>query len=113
VIASNGQARTPNCPFVAVGALLGQPVVLGTTGIGVAAASACTAELLSCPAAAALKEALWVGTSGWSPQRGGVLNDDDCSAPNPSTEVTRVGDICVSPLGMGFCWKATWTEQAA
>ena len=104
--------RSASCPSVAVGTLLGQPAIMGTTGIGPPAASACTAELLSCGAAIDMREVVWLGTSGWSPQPGGVLNADDCSEANPSTDVTRVGDICVSPFGEGWCFKASWTEQA-
>ena len=63
---ANSTVRTASCPHVAVGTLLGQPVVMATTGIGPTAASACTAQLLSC--GVELREAIWLGTSGWTPQ---------------------------------------------
>lgn len=57
---------TTSCPFVALGTLLGQPVALAVTGIGPPAAKACTAQLLSC--GMRYREAVWLGTSGFSPQ---------------------------------------------
>lgn len=99
----NGSVSSMTCPSVAVGTLLGQPVVLATTGIGEADAAMCTSELLQC--GVEYREAVWMGTSGWSLQLGGVLNADDCSEANQSPEVVRLGDLCVSPLAGGWCFK--------
>jgi hypothetical protein len=166
----NGSVSSTTCPSVAIGTLLGQPVVLATTGIGEADAAMCTSELLQC--GVEYREAVWLGTSGWSlqvsppPQRpprdlpwsshphgrqarepllcclaacrgqehtgssmarsrhppcgaersptpprppllqlGGVLNAGDCLEANQSPEVVRLGDLCVSPLGAGWCFK--------
>ena len=65
-VEANNTRRTASCPYVAVGTLLGQAVVMATTGIGPSAAAACTAQLLSC--GVAFREAVWLGTSGWTPQ---------------------------------------------
>ena len=51
--------------------LLGQDAAVITSGIGPVAAGLCVQELLQC--ASVVKDMIYVGTSGWSPQRGGVL----------------------------------------
>jgi nucleoside phosphorylase len=52
--------------------LMGQRTVVVATGIGPVAAALCTLELLVC--GRWINEIVYVGTSGWSPQRGGVLS---------------------------------------
>ena len=166
----NGSVSSTTCPSVAIGTLLGQPVVLATTGIGEADAAMCTSELLQC--GVEYREAVWLNIglvasgepaaatpaarppleqpSAWaagaraaalllgsmqgtrkhtgssmarsrhppcdaerSPtpprppllQLGGVLNAGDCLEANQSPEVVRLGDLCVSPLGAGWCFK--------
>ena len=74
------------CAKLSSGTLLGQPVSLAVTGIGDIASSICATSLLE-RCGSRIKEILFFGTSGWTPQPGGVLNSDDCSAANPSPEV--------------------------
>jgi hypothetical protein len=77
---------TTMCQAMVRGWLLGQAVAVVTTGIGQRSAASCTTSLLTiCPRR--VKEVIFFGTAGCSVQQGGVLNSDDCSAPNPSTQV--------------------------
>uniref|UniRef100_A0A7S0RA27 Nucleoside phosphorylase domain-containing protein n=1 Tax=Chlamydomonas leiostraca TaxID=1034604 RepID=A0A7S0RA27_9CHLO len=95
------------------GVLMGQPVLVVTTGIGPPAAGLCTLEVVSA-CGPWIKEIVYFGTSGWSPARGGILNPPSCSAANPHAEPTRLGDVCVSPFSVNWtCKKATWAMQAA
>ena len=60
------------------------------------AAAICTTSLLTC--GSRIREIIFYGTSGWSAQRGGVLNvaDDDegsCAGPNPDPQA-RTSRIC-------------------
>jgi hypothetical protein len=60
-----------------------------------------------------VKEIIYSGTSGWSPQVGGILNEDDCSSANTQGRPNHVGDVCVSPLSVNWdCRKASWTMTA-
>lgn len=97
--------------------LLGQHTVVIATGIGPVDAALCTLELLVC--GRWIKEIVYVGTSGWSPQSGGVISIDPypgqttgCGAPNPLVKPNRVGDMCVSPLAVNWaCKKADYLQQ--
>lgn len=115
ILGSTNLTGTPSstawCPQVDVGTLMGQPVAIATSGINAVAAAACVADLLAC--APNIKEIVWLGTSGWSPQPGGVLNPEDCSEANQSPAVTRLGDVCVSPLGLSWCFKSDWSAETA
>ncbi|KAG2443695.1 hypothetical protein HXX76_002043 [Chlamydomonas incerta] len=100
------------CGGLYFGELMGQPALVVTTGIGPTAAGLCTQELLAACGASAT-ELIYFGTSGWSPQLGGVLNPPDCGAANPGRKITRVGDICISPVSVNWvCKKSTWTLQS-
>ncbi len=57
-------------------------------GIGPAAAALCTLEVLSA-CGAHIREILYFGTSGWSPQFGGVLNPPNCQAANNNGRINR------------------------
>lgn len=101
------------CGGYSSGTLMGQPVLVVTTGIGPAAASLCTFEVVS-NCGPWIKEAIYFGTSGWSPQPGGILNPPQCSATNWRPNVTRTGDICISPFSVNWtCKKSSWSVQAA
>ncbi|GFR47452.1 hypothetical protein Agub_g9177, partial [Astrephomene gubernaculifera] len=107
-------ARTRSvCGGLYLGRLMGQQALVVTTGIGPTAAGLCLQELLtSC--GAAVREVLYFGTSGWSPQLGGVLNPPHCGQANDNGKIVRVGDVCVSPVSVNWvCKKASWGQQAA
>jgi len=95
---------------------MNQPVAVITTGIGQDAAAMCVYEvLLRCGAAATMRDATYSGTSGWSPQLGGVLNNGSCEAgrANDNGRITRVGDVCVSPFAVNWsCRQASWSMTA-
>ncbi|KAG2438952.1 hypothetical protein HYH02_010745 [Chlamydomonas schloesseri] len=100
------------CGGLYFGELMGQAALVVTTGIGPTAAGLCTQELLTA-CGSAVTELIYFGTSGWSPQLGGVLNPPDCGGANPSRKITRVGDVCISPVSVNWvCKKSTWTLQA-
>ncbi|KAG1654769.1 hypothetical protein FOA52_015329 [Chlamydomonas sp. UWO 241] len=100
------------CGQVSTGTLMGEFVVVATTGIGASAASMCTLEILR-ECGSLIKDIVYFGTSGWSPQRGGLLNPPACAVANWNNDKTRVGDVCVSPLSVNWvCKKASWQQQA-
>ncbi len=92
-------------------------MVVVATGIGPVAAALCTLELLVC--GQWIKDIVYVGTSGWSPQRGGVLSvqpyegqEAECVDANPSHVPNRIGDMCVSGLAVNWvCKKADYLQQ--
>ncbi|GAQ84464.1 hypothetical protein KFL_001900070 [Klebsormidium nitens] len=100
------------CPTKFTGTIMGQQILLVTTGIGPGQASICTQEILQC--ASHVREIVYSGTSGWSLQKGGVLNDDNCNTVNNSTAVNRIGDLCVSPFSVNWdCKQTDWNQQCA
>ncbi|KAG2500711.1 hypothetical protein HYH03_001476 [Edaphochlamys debaryana] len=100
------------CGGLYFGDLMGQDVLVVTTGIGPTAAGLCVQELLTA-CGSVVTEMIYFGTSGWSPQLGGVLNPPDCTGANPGRKITRVGDVCISPVSVNWvCKKSTWTLQA-
>lgn len=97
------------CPSRSTGTIMGQPVVVITTGIGPTPAALCTTEVLMC--ADYIREAIYLGTSGWSPQFGGVLNADNCYAPGKGKPI-MIGDVCITPWAINWnCKKADWEGQ--
>lgn len=82
-------------------------------------AALCTLELLKC--GRWIKEIIYVGTGGWSPQLGGVISIDPypgqsvgCGAANPLAKPNRLGDMCVSPLAVNWvCKKADYRQQCS
>mmetsp|Transcript_35032 Transcript_35032/g.63020 ORF Transcript_35032/g.63020 Transcript_35032/m.63020 type:complete len:504 (-) Transcript_35032:1083-2594(-) len=101
------------CSDVVYGTLLNQPVLVVTTGIGPTTASLCAQEILtSC--GSMIDEAFYVGTSGWSPQLGGVLNPPDCDSANSNGRISRIGDLCISPFSVNWqCKKSSWSQQSS
>ncbi len=80
-------------------------------GIGPPAAGLCTLEVVSA-CGPWIREIIYFGTSGWSPQLGGVLNPPECSKANDNDRIARLGDICISPFTVNWtCKKATWDMQ--
>lgn len=106
------------------GTLGGRSVAVICTGIGVANAAACAVEVLGRYALphshrrTRIQEVLYLGTSGWSAVRGGLLDPDDCGAPGAMAiaDPARVhanGDVCVSPLGLNWaCGFEKWATNA-
>ncbi|EFJ50281.1 hypothetical protein VOLCADRAFT_89239 [Volvox carteri f. nagariensis] len=100
------------CGGVVLGSLMGQDVLVVTTGIGPTAAGLCVQELLT-PCGPYISEMIYFGTSGWSPQLGGVLSPPDCDQANDNGRITRVGDVCISPVSVNWvCKKSTWVMQS-
>lgn len=98
------------CLSRSYGKLAGVNVVLAATGIGPTAAAICLSEILLC--AHQVKEILYSGTAGWTPQVGGLLDTEDCSRAQPARKITRLGDVCVSPYSMNFnCKLADYAAQ--
>lgn len=101
------------CASRSYGTLVGEPVILVATGIGPTAAAICLAELLQC--ATRIKEVLYSGTAGWTPQVGGVINSDACGAAQSNgalDTLARIGDVCVSPFSMNWnCKLADYSQQ--
>ncbi len=59
-------------------------------GIGPTAAGLCVFDVMSkCGDLA--HDIFFSGTSGWSPQLGGILNNGSCSSPNTNGLITRCG----------------------
>lgn len=100
------------CGVVSSGVLMGRSVIVVTTGIGPSAASMCTLEVMKY-CGPILSEVLYFGTSGWSPQPGGILNPPECDKANWRPKVARLGDVCVSPLSVNWaCHKGSWEGAA-
>ncbi len=70
------------CESVWSGNLFGFPVLLAATGIGHDRAALCLHGLLVANHERA-KEILFLGTGGFSPARGGILNSDNCNEARP------------------------------
>lgn len=79
---------TTMCHSATRGKLLGQPVLVVTSGIGQRSAASCAASLLTL-CSQRFKEVIFFGTAGCSVQRGGVLNAGECSAANPDTQASK------------------------
>eukprot|EP00756_Hemistasia_phaeocysticola_P005404 Hpha_TRINITY_DN13315_c0_g1::TRINITY_DN13315_c0_g1_i1::g.95267::m.95267 len=100
------------------GRLGGQCTILITTGIGISNSAACAVEILTRykMKGQKIKEALYMGTSGWSNARGGMLDPEDgCGAARwmKSGDVHQVGDVCVSSYGLDYnCGFEHWATNA-
>lgn len=59
---------------------------------------------------------LFLGTAGFSPLKGGVLNSDHCGSPTPAQEAepTVMGDVCVSQFATNWdCQKCVFPDSVA
>ncbi|KAF8058359.1 PSMD9 [Scenedesmus sp. PABB004] len=100
------------CPEVVRGKLLRQDVVVVLTGIGPMASAVCIFDVLQ-QCGKLIKDVIYSGTSGWSPQLGGVINNGSCNAANGNGKITRLGDVCVSPLSVNWdCRQASWQQTS-
>ncbi len=104
VNATSVPAGASACAGVQYGSMMGQPMLVATTGIGPTAAALCVADLVA-RCGAHITEIVYSGTSGWTPQRGGVINAPECDKPNPSTAINRCVCVCV-------CVHLASTERA-
>ncbi|CAL8467166.1 g6702 [Coccomyxa elongata] len=97
-------ANVTSCSDLLTGTIFNQPVVVATSGIGPVAAALCTTEMLQC--SSLIKDFIYVGTSGWSSQLGGVLNaPGSCKEANPPRDLARIGDIAVTPYAANWACK--------
>ncbi|KAK9916545.1 hypothetical protein WJX75_003915 [Coccomyxa subellipsoidea] len=97
-------ANITSCSDLLTGNILNQPVVVATSGIGPVAAAMCTMEMLQC--SSLIKDFVYVGTSGWTSQLGGVLNaPGSCGEANLPRDLARIGDIAVTPYAANWACK--------
>mmetsp|Transcript_8826 Transcript_8826/g.29203 ORF Transcript_8826/g.29203 Transcript_8826/m.29203 type:complete len:478 (+) Transcript_8826:283-1716(+) len=102
--------ETGACMSITKGVLLGQHVLVITTGIGPMSAASCMLELVHC--GHIIKDVIFSGSSGSSPQVGGVLDPDNCTEANGG-EIMGIGDVCVTPFSVNFdCHKSTWESDS-
>jgi hypothetical protein len=101
------------CEEVLHGTLFGSQIMLVTTGIGHDRAALCLRSLLQ-QYHRITREIMFLGTGGFSPARGGILNSDDCDAASPAatTEIVPLGSVCVSPMTtLWDCHKCVWPAE--
>eukprot|EP01064_Diplonema_japonicum_P037797 TRINITY_DN8976_c0_g1_i3.p1 TRINITY_DN8976_c0_g1~~TRINITY_DN8976_c0_g1_i3.p1 ORF type:complete len:371 (+),score=70.57 TRINITY_DN8976_c0_g1_i3:1667-2779(+) len=109
----NITSELPLCALAMEGQLKGKDMVLVTTGIGTNNAALCSVSVVNYyKGKEKLTDAIYLGTSGWTPKNGGFFNpekDPVCSAPQqPAAEqLNNIGDVCISSasfqLRCGFC----------
>ncbi len=58
------------------------------TGIGPTSSALCVIDVMQ-KCGSRVRDVFFSGTSGWSPQLGGVLNNGSCSSPNTNGQITR------------------------
>ncbi|GAX74441.1 hypothetical protein CEUSTIGMA_g1890.t1 [Chlamydomonas eustigma] len=98
------------------GLLMGQKVMIITTGIGPMQAAVCVQYvMLQCPNQ--YKEAFFMGTAGFPSTFGGILNPQkSCTETNiyrNSSQIVRLGDLCISVFAANWdCRLADWSQQA-
>eukprot|EP00878_Enallax_costatus_P008523 GHUV01008911.1.p1 GENE.GHUV01008911.1~~GHUV01008911.1.p1 ORF type:complete len:410 (+),score=61.73 GHUV01008911.1:192-1421(+) len=103
------------CPSVHVGKIMRSNVAVITTGIGPMAAALCIYDILN-RCGPFIRDIFFSGTSGWSPQFGGVITNGTCEtgAANSDGKIARLGDVCVSPYSINWdCRQASWSQTAA
>ena len=105
------------CDRILHGTLYGQPVLLVTTGIGHDHASVCMSDLLRV-FEVQLKDIFFLGTAGFSPRRGGVLDPDHCGSDGAlgggaaDDALVTLGDVCVSPWSTNWdCQRCVWSSE--
>lgn len=110
------------CSGLTHGVLFGFPVVLVTTGIGHDHASVCMSYLLErydLPSMGRrIREVFFIGTAGFSPRRGGILDPNDCSETQGGQQhddgLVLLGDVSVSPFSLNWdCQKCVWDSVSA
>ena len=112
-------ARKALCPSVLVGSLHGEAVLLVTTGIGHDRAALCLADVLRFLGPKHVRDAVFLGTAGFSPAVGGVLDSAACAAdagapaPAPPRPAIAIGDVCVAPIATNWdCHRCEWATPA-
>lgn len=86
------------CENIFHGFLYGQRVILASTGIGHDRAAVCLTSLLG-SWGSLTNEVIFLGTGGFSPARGGIVNSDDCEEiASADKQLTMMGDVCVSQV---------------
>lgn len=105
------------CDSILHGTLFSQPVLLVTTGIGHDHASVCMSDLLRV-FGPRLKDIFFLGTAGFSPRRGGILDPDSCGADGAlgggadDDGLITLGDVCVSPWSTNWdCQRCVWSSE--
>lgn len=99
------QLALRTCAGVTEGFVAGQPVTAVVTGINAIAMASCMPLVLTLYDEADVREAILLGTGGWTPRRGGLLDVwQGCQAPveavarwhaSAAERVNVIGDVCV------------------
>mmetsp|Transcript_219 Transcript_219/g.271 ORF Transcript_219/g.271 Transcript_219/m.271 type:complete len:553 (+) Transcript_219:76-1734(+) len=101
------------CDRIVHGWLFDRRVLLVSTGIGHDRAAVCVTSLLA-QWGAMTNEVIFLGTSGFSPARGGIINSDSCDSalPHSSIDVSVMGDVCVSRMALNWDYQTCMFPDA-
>lgn len=87
------------CDQLFTGSLFKHPVVVAVTGMGTDAAATCMQEILF-HYKHGMKEVIWSGIGGITPQKGGVYDKEGIR--RKEGEPIYLGDLCVSPNAYNY-----------
>eukprot|EP01013_Petalomonas_cantuscygni_P032180 TRINITY_DN5862_c0_g1_i1.p1 TRINITY_DN5862_c0_g1~~TRINITY_DN5862_c0_g1_i1.p1 ORF type:complete len:461 (+),score=61.87 TRINITY_DN5862_c0_g1_i1:208-1383(+) len=96
------ESLAPWCQEAFAGDLGNRSVLLLYTGIGYKDAAVCMQAMLT--RFSSIRELIYIGTAGFSPQTGGVLNPPHCGAARQVTTPVPLGSLCIG--ASGTIWDA-------
>jgi len=106
--ATNISRSLPFCLEGYEGLVATQPALVVMTGIGIMQAAMCMENILE-RYQERIERVFFLGTSGWSPLRGGVTGSPTCS-PREG-RVNRIGDVCISAASTN--WDCHFCDSLA